>query len=247
MSYQHRQSPKQQLSDFARVFPRAAFVTAAAFLSMMLFFGASLGSLNLIQALPELGGTESLLPFLLVSWMSLCLYITALNMEGIDGDIEEEAEETAEEAVDVDSDEPLKEIWNASLKMHKALANLAHLVILITVGAVVSLYVTANFAPTFGILVAVALPMIEGKLTGTRVWFLSPSELLIIPAIIAIVPVTLGVVLLSFAIGMTLAVSQVLSTALKALVKWLVELFRISHIEMPALELFHKKFNHQRR
>jgi hypothetical protein len=246
MSYQRQQSPKQQLSDFREVFPQVAAVAGMAAVVMALMYRPVLGTIGVTRWISEVTGAQALIPFFVVSWVSLSLYITAYNMESADEELEEEAEEVAEETVESeDSGQSLKE---STLKLHKGFTKLASLALMIAVGGIVAAYLTATIAPAAGVILAAIMPLIEMKLSGSDVWFLSPSELLIIPTFVALVPLTLAVMVGIIIMGVVVALSQVLKNLIEAVTASMVKTLYIANVETPALDPIFDRFNrHERR
>lgn len=250
MSYQHRQSPKQQLSDFARIFPRAAFVTVVALATMTMIFGPTLSNLGVLSAISERVGVTAYFPYFVASWMGLTLYLTSQkageNVEELEEEAEE-AEEAAEEAVEVDSSESIEELKEAAGQMFEGYAMMAHLSLLMSVAALLSAFITSHFAPAFGVLIAVVFPIVEIKTAKTAAWFLSPSALLAFPAFVAVIPITIITILAALSLGTILAISQTLKQAFQSVIKWTIELFQVSYIDTPALDPFQRTFNHRSR
>jgi len=186
------------------------------------------------------------MPFFVVSWVSLSLYITAYNMEAADEELEEQAEEVAEETVESeDSDQSLRE---SILNLHKAFSKLGNLALMIAVSGIASAYLTATIAPAAGVVVAVIMPLVEIELTGSDVWFFSPSELLTVPTFFALIPLTLAVAGGILIMTMIIALSQALKDLVEKIAASIVETLLIANVETPALELFFDQFNrHERR
>ncbi|EMA63188.1 hypothetical protein C470_03636 [Halorubrum distributum JCM 13561] len=245
MSYQRQQSPKQQLSDFREVFPQVAVVAGMAAAIMALVYKPVLSAIGVTGWISEVTGTQALMPFFVMSWVSLSLYITAYNMESADEELEEEAEEVAEETVEgEDSDQPIRE---SVLKLHKGFTQLASLALMIAVGGITAAYLTATIAPAAGIVLAAIMPLIEMKLSGSDVWFLSPSELLIIPTFIALVPLTLAVMVGIFLMSVVVALSQALKDLIEAVTASMVKTLYIANVETPALDPVFDRFNRRER
>lgn len=247
MSYQHRQSPKQQVSQFGRVFLHAVFVTAVAMFAMAALFVPILSDLGVISAISEGIGREPYVPFFVTSWISLSLYLTSLNVgpdsEGLSGD----AEDTDEEDLEGEDDDFLKTMKQATEEIFEGLASLAYLSLLVVTGSLISAYVTSHYAPVFGIVIAMALPIMESKISGTAVWFLSPSALLAFPTLVALIPVTVLMVVGAFSVGMVVAISQSLHDKLVTLGEWTIETLQVSSVDIPALDPFQRTFNRRGR
>jgi len=246
MSYQRQQSPKQQLSDFREVFPQVAVVAGMAAAIMALVYRPILSAIGVTGWISEVTGAQALMPFFVVSWVSLSLYITAYNMESADEELEEEAEEVAEETVEgEDSEQPIRE---SILKLHKGFTQLASLALMIAVGGLIAAYLTATIAPAAGVVAAAIMPLIEMKLSGSDVWFFSPSELLIIPTFFALVPLTLAVTVGILLMSALVALSQALKNLIEAATATMVKTLYIANVETPAIEPIFDRFNrHERR
>ncbi|WP_280585069.1 hypothetical protein [Halorubrum sp. Boch-26] len=241
MSYQSQRSPKQQLSHFASYFPRAAFGNLMALLVSALFFGPYLADAGVFAEITETIGATTYVPYFVASWMGLTIYNTSLNATESEEEVDEESDlsneaEAEKEGLVQKFDEIMSDLFSTY-------ATLTYLGITMTVAALSAAYVTIHIAPAFGILVAIGLPSIEGKLTGSPLWFLSPSTLLAFPAFIVLMPITLMTTAVLLILDLITTLSQTLRRVLEKVLKGLLSLFSLPKMDIPVFDPFRRTFN----
>lgn len=237
MSYQNRQSPKEQIVDFLRYFPQAVVGSLFSVVITAAMFGSILLDLGIYQAVSGAVPVNSFIPYFVTAIVGLALYSTSQNLD--------KEQEPREDSLSVDADwhEPLSMLKEAWKKTFRSVATTVYVGIIISVSAVLSAYTTEAVAPMLGITLGVLGPMIDMKLSSSQFWFLSPSTLIAFPVFLLLIVVTLPTAILLALSEAIIALSQTLTKIVQKVIATLRKVIDIPESDSASFDPFRRTFN----
>lgn len=184
-----------------------------AFCLMLILFSGILSNIGFFDLIASYVDTTYSLAYLVTAWAGWSLFVTSFSLRESDDD-----EESSDIVSDiVDEGLSLSTIIEGGKTIFRGYAVLTYMPLLISVGALMGMWVSTYVSVAAGVIVAGLFPTFDFVIAKKLHWALSPSSLLLFltyPVLIVLSAVTVTV---SITLGLILGVSTVITLLCKRL------------------------------